>query len=739
MMTTSPPITSQRPYHSEPLPDIRTVDTRQLKQWLLPEEFDQKFSIDFNKEVGELKNEVTNDIEQITPLPENPIVDAETEKAGTVKTKAPREKSVLANTDFSVRKWAFDFVHLMPEAHRTKELRRLGKEIKKETRPELNLDKIASAIGKVLAAQKTTSGRARHEKYNEALEDWVAGFGLEGEKRKQAETSWKKAGTIYPLRSAFMSMLNSAIPGIAHAAGAGEVATVAAEASGLVSSPAVTGGVFTMPVLSVCDLLRGAVQMPKLHPSFETGDEYHQIRKELEENTRQLTKALAAGLPKQRESVPLPDNVVEALTESKNLQSRYKKAIAVTQRKWKAATLQGPVRGIKAGVAAVSLGTGKLLTPPVAVAASVGSAAVLTAASMVAARYDEVRQMYFMHRMNMKYAIPYVVKPEVLARLEKGEMEPGDIGAGDLIQEELGKLTQGPAQTRKKYVESVVMHTLDKWDARRMKLDRKIETHEKKKADARLGIRKNYHDYKLMHLKAERELLKISATELKTDWKKAQADKFTKITVGGQVEALLLSDANLVYEDVKRKYAKLDEWGPEIVQQLGYYMHGIAFSFFGANALPMGDSIAHWAQHTHAPLGETLGIAGASLALGEAGSACYAPTSNVRTLTKTQLKNEAKKWDAVRQKQLLEEGTELRTTTRNDWALYKAGKTSTWKLLKKAAVQLGKSVVAGVTEPVGMKKTGNAYAANKSAAGILAARLNTSQPLQNAVEIDIDE
>jgi hypothetical protein len=690
------------------------------KHWSLPEDFHQEFSIEFNQELEELKNEATNSVDQITPLPENQTADT-----GTVSTGTPREKSKLANTHFSFRSMAFDLVHLMPEAHRTKELRRLQKKFHREETPELKLDKIASAIGKVLAAQKTTSGRARHEKYNEALEDWVAGFGLEGEKRKQAEKSWKKAGTIYPLRSAFMSMLNSAIPGIAHAAGAGEIASIAAEASGLISSPLVSGGAFTIPVVSVCSLLRGSVQMPKLHPSFESGDEYHQIRKELLENTRQLTKALAASQPKQHESVPLPDNVLEALTTSKNLQERFKKAVAITQRRWKGAMLQTPVRGVKAGVAAVTLGTGKLLTPPVAAAVSIGSAAVLTAASMVAGRYDEAREMYFMHRMNMKYAIPYIVKPEVLARLEKGEMEPSDIGADDLIPEELGKLIEGPAQTRRKYVEGVVMHNLDEWDVRRMKLDKRIEAHERKKDGAKLNIQKNYHDYKLAHMKAERDLLRTSATEMKADWKKVQAGKLSKITVGGQLEALLLSNENLVYEDIKRKYARFDQWGPEIVHQLGYYMHGIVFSFFGANILPMGDSIAHWAQHTHASPGETLSVAGASLALGEAGSASYPPTSNVRLLTKTQLKNEAKKRETARREELLKEGTELRSTTRDDWALYKAGKASKWKHVKKAAAQFGKSVIAGVAEPVGMKKTGNAYAANKSAAGILAARLNT--------------
>jgi len=642
---------------------------------------------------------------------------------------------------------AFDAVARMTPEQRTEALAAGQTQyLEKDRDFKVDADKIAEAVQIVLSAKFEKTGRARHKEYNKAQEKWFEGIGHTDEQRAKAEKGWKKAGTIYPARGAPMSLLTSAIPGVSAMTHASAAATAAAGLTGFTVQPVVTSAVFTMPVLSVCELLRGSGGRPVLHPEIEKGDSCDDIRRAFKANTGNLSRWLAAY-----KADPNIDNAFTLqaqVEEAQEVAQRHRNLVAVKQRQWVPAARQGPVRGAKVGVNAALIATGAAFAPPVALAAGVGSSAVFNAANMVAARYDEISKMNFIHRMNMKYAIPYLLTKEGLEKMKSPEGVKTITGK-DILVDEVRKLDQRGGPTRVKFVEGVVKHQLQSIDNKRIELDRSMLKLQAKLADPTQAAGMSDADKaeankKVAALQADKTALGQDAARLQSDVKLMKEGRWTEIEPG-QVQTLLLSDAKLLFRDTLRRFATFGEMVPEMAQQVAYYFHAAFISYFGSTALPYTDKLVHAETGTHASKSETVGVAAGALGLGGAGAACYSPTSNYRYWQKKLLSmqqqagagNEKGKGQDTgggpSPRDLLTDNSTLSLLERRD--LHKQIDKSRLDACKANMLQAvkiaGGSLIAGITEPVGVLRMSRAYKENKAvvaeAKAVLAPKLDEMQ------------
>ena len=606
---------------------------------------------------------------------------------------------------------AFRQVFAMTPEQRQEKLQTLQEDLRKERERPIDTDKIAEAVRGVLMAKHDRSGRDRHKAYDTALQSWFEGLGHVGEQKEKAEKHWKQAGTIYPLRGAPMSLLTAAIPGVAAMQGASAAVSAAAGLAGFAAQPVITAGAFTMPVLSVCELLRGAGSRPVLHPSIEVGNTPGKIRKLLEDNAGELQSAMQAyaASPEQANE----SEVRRLIDDAEKLGQLHRNVVAVKQRQWVPSLRQGPVRGLKVGVNAALIVSGAAFSPPVALAAGVGSSAAFIGANMLAARYDEGPKMNFIHRMNMKGAIPFILRPESQNKLKNPESITGE----DIDANEVRKLEQHGADSRMKFAAGVLNANLNRLDDKRAKLDWRI---------AKLVLNKDTEiqesgsgkdDQRLAKLIAKRNTVVQRSGAVSKELELLKQGRYQDLADGGLAQSLLLSDATAIYKDTLRRYATFNEMVPELAHQVAYYFHAGVLSYFGSTALAYTDKVVHEAMDTHASPAETKGVAASSLALGGLGAAFYPATSNARYLAKTQLGMADKEREKVAGKRPeppelaeIDPGSTL-AALRQRSSDRKAARVDQLKAALKTSAN---ALVAGLTEPIGVWRMSRAHHKSKA-------------------------
>lgn len=500
-------------------------------------------------------------------------------------------------------------------------------EIHREFTPE-QLKDIATALEMVLSAKRHLKGRARHNKYNEALQYWFRGLGHTGEAKLKAEECCRKAGTIYPLRTV-ATILTSAIPGLTELGHAGAAVTCAAGLIGFAATPLVNG-VVTMPILAICDFLQGQGSMPVLHSSIENGDTYRQIRDAIKENSDALTTAMKEFESKETDASADQRSTLSLLIENaeKN-RRRHHHAVAMGQQQWKANQLQCVARTVKV-TASTAIVVAGIPSAAVTLAAGVATACVCTAASMAASRFDRVAKMKFVHRINMKYAIPYLLKQFAHPTPEKIESNNIDVKV-------LRDLIRGPGVATYKFVEAIVQHNVDAWDEKFRKLDAQLVRLQARIDMQPLNARRFSREIEAKT--RELEALVNQTKELEEDFEKFKNEDWANVKAGGIIESLLVSDSNMLYRDIIRRYRDFDQFAPELAQHVGLYFNAIC-SYLEPTAAAYVGPVVHEALHTVPTTGEQVGATGVGLGLGLVGSGAYQSISTERYRQKAENANE---------------------------------------------------------------------------------------------------